>query len=590
MSDDKIARPAVWRDPQAAGSDNRGDFITEAEAESRVLILVEHQGNRARLAEALNNSYRIIKADNGSALPAEFDLAIVDGPGLRRWEQLLLDAKLYQQPVFLPVMFVLSRRDLRKSAGAHRDLIDEFIVAPVNRAEFFERAAMLLRTRVMAKQQRAELAYIVNHDAATGLPSQALFMDRIQTAVHNASILGQEVHVAVIHIELSRVMKSLGHHALERAAQICTTRLQHVINKECTLARLTTEDWGILPSSGTAVEEFTHMFKGLDQLEDEPIGIAGERLHLSARIGIGTYPADAINAAETLNVAYGALSRATGSGTAYFYSRDVQIQALRYLRTEARLHAALEQEQFELWFQPQFRLKDRAIIGAEALVRWRLSSGELVPPGDFISVAESSGLITRVDRWVLEAACHTLGRWREQGAIDFQIAVNITPSCIAEPDFVPWIKSQFDKHGVPPPWIKLELTETMLCDTNQAILDKLNELREYGVTVAIDDFGTGYSSLGYLHELPINVLKIDKSFTDRVPGDDTSEGITEAIIGLAQNFDLEIVAEGIETEEQLAYLNDLGVNSGQGFLIARPMPENEFLSFVADSLGYSGSD
>lgn len=583
MTQDNVVRPTAWRGTAAADTTVRPEIVQDVGEGSRVLLLIENRGNNRRLAAELGHFCTVLEPTD-LALPAEgFDLAVVDGPGFRRWRTLLAQAKVNEQPTFLPVMLVLPRQDLRRRAGAYWDLVDEFIVAPIDRTEFIERAALLLRTRRMAKEQQAELAHIVNHDSTTGLPSQTLFMDRVQTAVHNASILNQSVHVVVVHVPLARVMKSLGHHALERTVQICANRLRKIIGDKTSLARLTTEDWGLLPPTGTTIDELTHMCRQLGQLGGEPIEVADERIHLSAYMGIGTYPDNANSAAETLNVAFGALSRAQKPGEPYFYSRDVQTQALRYLRTEAKLREALERQQFELWFQPQFRLADRAIIGAEALVRWRLPTGELVSPGDFIPVAESSGLIPHIDRWVIEAACKTIARWRREKTLDLRIAVNITPSDISDPDFVPWIKGLFQQYQVLPPWLELELTETMLCDTDSTVLEKLNDLRDYGVTVAIDDFGTGYSSLGYLHQLPINVLKIDKSFTDRVPGDETSEGITEAIIGLAQHFGLELVAEGIETEEQLEYLGRLNVDTGQGFLIGRPMPEPNFLTFIGHS-------
>ena len=578
-----IVHPIAWRNPQKSGHRQEDDSIRSELARGRILLLVESTGNHRQLAELLAQRYNIVETDCEKLPVEDFDLAVVDGPGFRRWHEQLAAAKNYQQPVFLPLMLMLPRRDLRRHNSSYWDLVDEFIVAPIERMELLERVAMLLRTRHLAKEQQEDLAHLITHDSMTGLPNQRLFMDRLGTAIADASITGQRFHTVVILVPMERVMASLGHEALQKAVQVCTVRFQRAIGAESSLARLTTQEWGILVKAEKTVDDVTDLCRRLGQCLAEPIKMGRESVHFDAYLGVSTYPDDATSAEELLNVTLSAVSRAEVPGEPYFFSREVQSYALRYIRTEAKLHDALERNQFELWFQPQFRMEDRTINGAEALIRWRLPSGELVSPGDFIPIAESSGLIKRMDRWVIEEACKTLRGWRDAYDWELSVAVNLTPADLAESDFVSWVKNYIEQFELNPAWLELELTETMFCNIDESILEKLNDLRKFGISVAIDDFGTGYSSLSYLHQLPINILKLDRSFVSCVPGNKQSEGISEAIIGLARRFGLEIIAEGIETEDQLSYLNRFGVQTGQGFLVGRPMPDAEFRRFCEES-------
>jgi|GEM_PF-2686127 len=563
------------------GSDGTHGADDDAIRRSRVLLLVHGSGNRRQLREHIGRHHALVEP-SGDELPAEgFDLVILDGPGFRHWRARLAEARNDEAPVFLPVMLVLPRDDLRRRASAHWDIVDEFVVTPLDRTEFLERVAMLLRARHMAAEQQDRLAHIVNHDSSTGLPNQGLFLERLQTAIHHAAVLDQSVFTVVVHVPLSWIMKSLGHEGLERAARACTTRLRHLVEDEHSLARLTTEQWGLMIGPVSSPDEVTEFCRRLGGITESPLEVARERIHVDTYIGVGGYPGDATTAAGTLDCAFGALSRTETPGEPYFYSRSVQLQALRYIRTESQLRKALERQEFELWFQPKMQLADATIFGAEALVRWRLASGELVPPGEFIPVAESSGLVRRIDRWVLESACATLARWRDDDGPTLRMAINITPADIAEPDFVEWVRDLLGHYGLLPQSIELELTETMFCNTDEATLDRLRGLKEYGVNVAVDDFGTGYSSLGYLNRLPVNVLKVDKSFVDAVPDDPYGVGITRAIVSLAHEFGLEVVAEGIERREQLEFLRSIGVERGQGYLMGRPMPEAEFLQHLA---------
>lgn len=579
MSNGEGERPAAWRGPAADGGGPVGHGGESPEG-GRVVLLVHGAGNRRQLGEHLRRHYEVIEGD-GDALPAEgFDLAVVDGPGFRRWHQQLVDAKAYEEPVFLPVMLVLPRRDLRKRLRSWWDVVDEFVIAPIDREEFTERAAMLLRARRMAVTQRAHLAHIVNHDRSTGLPTQGLFLDRVHHAIQSASILDQRLHVVVVHVPLMHIMKSLGHAGLQRAARACVSRLRRLLEEDYSLARLTTEDWGMLLPPEVGLDAVVELCRRIGRLAEEPLDILGEKVHVAPYIGVGVYPDDASGAESALDCAIGALSQAQKPGEPEFYSRSVQHRALRYIRTEARLYEGLQQEQFELWYQPKVRMDGRVLVGVEALVRWRLPSGQLVPPGDFMAVAEASGVVRQLDAWVVETACRALARWHDDAGAPSTVAVNVTPADVVEPGFEPRVRTLLERHALAPESLELELTETMLCESPVKVLEVLRVLRDLGVRVSVDDFGTGYSSLSYLHRLPVSALKIDKTFVDNVVNDARSDSIARAIVWLADNFDLAVVAEGIECSEQVDYLLSLGVEVGQGFLFGYPMPEPELMDWI----------
>jgi EAL domain-containing protein (putative c-di-GMP-specific phosphodiesterase class I)/GGDEF domain-containing protein len=548
-----------------------------AENPGRVLLLIGSQGNRQRLAEHLQQEYDVVLPE-GEAFPQEpFDLALVDPAGFRRWHRELAEAKRQEQPVFLPVMLVISRRHLTHSLHGYWEVIDEFLIAPIDRTELTQRTAMLLRARRLALVQRSYLAYLVNHDRTTGLPNKILFIDRLSRAVHDATVLGQRVYVVVVRIALAPILKSLGAQGLEHAAAACSERLRALVGDEFSLARLTTEEWGLLLRTGASVDRVLSLCDQIRALARTPVEVDGERVHLALRTGIASCPDDAPHAKPLLDCAMAALSEpAERPDIPVFYSRNVQQQALRRIRMQTRLHEALQGNQFELWLQPKLRLCDRQPVGAEALVRWRLPTGELVPPGDFVGVAEATGLIAQIDRWVLERTCAALQSARLESESLPPISVNISAQHLQMKDFVPVVVGTLAHYNVPPSAIELELTETAMVELNIENLSKLSELREQGLRIALDDFGTGYCSLSYLHRLPITTLKVDRAFVTDIAQNHVNAAITQAIVSLAKSFNVEVVAEGIETEAEARHLISLGVHTGQGFLFARPMPEQDF--------------
>ncbi len=563
---------AAWRPATAEARSPAGT--------SRILLLIAGGGNRQQIERELAQRFTVVHPE-GDALPADgFDLAIADGPGLRRWNHALREAKAAAQPVFLPLMLLLPRTDLRDRRRGLSDLLDDFITTPIDRTEFMERVQILLRARQQALEQRDELVRLVNFDRATGLPNRHLFTDRVQAAMRSADTRGAGLFVAVIHVPLAHVLESVGELAVEEAAMTCSAHLCDLAGENVDLARLRMDQWGVRLFDGGRMEAVFELCARIDRLADCGIEAGGETVYLAPRIGVASYPADADSATGLIDAAIAAAGRARG-GEPAFYTMEQCAAALHYLRTEAGLREAFADDQFELWLQPKVPLQAAGPPSAEALIRWRLPSGAMVPPGDFIPVAETSGLIRDITRWVIATAFDLVARTGRDRGQRLHLALNITPVDVQQPGLSEWLRGLCREHDVAPGQIEFELTETMVCDMDEPTLESLHTLRAAGFGIAIDDFGTGYSSLGYLHRLPANTLKIDRRFIDKIPGDSGGATVTRAIIDLAQAFNLQTVAEGVEDAEQIEYLRAAGVDYGQGFHIARPMPETDFRAWLA---------
>lgn len=570
MNPEQGAKQTAWQ------SEPEPPHATSIEA-SRILLLIDNRGNRQQIVQQLGEHYKIIWPYQDSLPYGNFDLAITDGPGLSRWHDALAEIKSSEQPVFLPVIVILPQKELRNRTTSLASIIDDFVTIPVNRDEFLHRINILLRARRQALEQRDELVRIINYDRTTGLPNRHLFTEQIASRLESNEAHTLNLYVVVVHIPLDRILETVGERAVEEAARICSRLLREVIDDEAILARLSMKNWAIQLPVGTPMEYVLGLCSRIDRIASEPIEAGDESLRVKLKIGVASCPDDATTAAELIDTAITASSRARDREPA-FYAPDQRDAALHYLRTEARLHDALAGEQFELWLQPKLALQSNEINSAEALIRWRLPSGDMVSPGDFIPVAETSGFIHDITNWVIRTAVNILS----EKPANFRIAVNITPTDIQQENFLTWLHQLCVENAISPGSIELELTETMICDMDEQTIDRLRNLRQIGFMIAIDDFGTGYSSLSFLHRLPVNKLKIDKRFIDDVPGNSSGAAVTRTIINLAQEFGLETVAEGIENKEQLDYLRVAKVDYGQGFYIARPMPVDVFDTWITN--------
>ena len=430
------------------------------------------------------------------------------------------------------------------------------------------------------KQTEAELLHQKLHDRLTGLPNLALLRDRIERQVG----LAQRDHtcVAVLYIDLDGfrdVNDIAGHAAGDAVLKETAARFINVVRASDSVARVGADEFVVVLSG--LVDEETSMRLG-ERLIDamrEPILMGDKSFTLGASIGLALFPADGVSVDELLRNAEAAMCRAKAHArnTVQAYRPELtQAVQQRFELTHALRHAN-EAAQFRLEYQPQVRLSDGALIGAEALLRWRHPTRGPISPAEFIPLAEDTGLIIPIGRWVLETACAQAARWQGQPGKPQQVAVNVSARQLRQPDFIETVDFILAETGCPAHALELEVTESLLLEDAEAAIELLGALTARGVRVAIDDFGTGYSSLSYLRRMPVRTLKIDRSFVSELGQDAHVAAIARTVIVLARSLNLDVLAEGVETAEQAAWLQREGCDWAQGWHFGRPMPAEDFV-------------
>ena len=446
----------------------------------------------------------------------------------------------------------------------HRDL--------GGRAQRLIGVAMNITERKIAEQRVAHMAH---HDALTGLPNRVLLRDRIQQAIAQAHRNGTQL--AVLFLDLDRfktINDSLGHQLGDRLLQSVASRILVCVREGDTVSRVGGDEFVIvIPGIGSASDASSVAGKILEVLASA-FHLHGNDLHVAASIGISLYPADGSDAETLMRNADTAMYHAkdTGRGNFQFFTQHMNVAAQQRLNLENSLRRALEAREFELHYQPLYNLRERSITGFEALLRWHpADASNVVPPGEFITVAEDSGLIVPIGEWVMREALRHAKSWQSPGR-PLTISINVSATQLSRSVFVERLRRLVNEFGIDPRLIELEVTERVIIEGAGDAREALDEIAELGVGIAIDDFGTGYSGLAYLKRLPIDTVKIDQSFVRDLTVDPDDKAIVTAIVAMAGSLDVEVVAEGIETEEQLEELKRLGCQRGQGYLLARPMP------------------
>jgi diguanylate cyclase (GGDEF)-like protein/PAS domain S-box-containing protein len=442
------------------------------------------------------------------------------------------------------------------------------------------------------KESQTQLERLAHHDALTGLPNRLLFNARLGHALERARREGGLVAVLFFDLDhFKNINDSLGHPAGDRLLQAVTTRLLDSVREEDTVARLGGDEFTLLLEElRESMDAATVAEKAINALA-RPFDLDGHEAYVTASVGISLFPNDGQDVTTLLKNADSALYQAKehGRNKYHFYTKDLTAAAFKRLALESSLRRAVERGEFTLYYQPQVDLNDGQIVGAEALVRWRHPERGLVLPGEFIPMAESTGLIVKLGEWVLRTACAQAKAWQEEGLPPMRIAVNVSSVQVTRSAIVVIVENALEETGLDPRYIELEITEGLIMQQTQQTITTLGNLRAMGVMLAVDDFGTGYSSLSYLKRLPLHRLKIDKSFVCEIPDDLDDSAITRAIIALGENLHLIVVAEGVENETQLEFLRSNGCDEAQGHLFSAPVPAAEFAALVRSSkaLGYT---
>ncbi|MCF1184198.1 EAL domain-containing protein [Marichromatium gracile] len=430
------------------------------------------------------------------------------------------------------------------------------------------------------KQSEARLEHLAHYDALTDLPNRLLLLSRLEHAIHRAE--RERSKVAVLFIDLDRfknVNDSLGHPVGDELLQAVAERMRARIRAEDTLARLGGDEFVLLLESIERPDEAGNLAQQIIDLMAEPFRLSGGReIYLGASIGISLYPDNGTDTTQLLRNADTVMyqAKAQGRNTYRYYTESLTRAANARLSLESRLRRALEREELVLHYQPQVDMRTTRLTGIEALVRWEDPAEGLIPPDRFIPLAEETGLIIPLGAWVLASACRQLQDWIDGGAPPLTLAVNISSHQFAQPDLALHVDRELTASGLSPERLELELTESTIMQHNRRGMEILEALRALGIALSIDDFGTGYSSLAYLKRLPIDKLKIDKSFVQGIPEDRNDAEIAATIIAMARNLNLRVLAEGVETEAQRDFLHQAGCDAYQGYLFSRPLPAAEF--------------
>ncbi len=425
------------------------------------------------------------------------------------------------------------------------------------------------------KSSQSRMERMAFYDTLTNLANRRLFYDRLGQAVDHAQ---RSRHLsALLYLDLDqfkRVNDTLGHEVGDVLLQEVSTRLTSCVRKEDTVARLGGDEFTVLLFDIRSPSDASHVADKILSMLRQPLNISGHQLVVTTSIGITIVPQDGTDPNSLMKNADLAMYRAKeqGRNTYHFYSEEMNTNAVKRLRTEYELRRALERDEFVLYYQPKVRLTDQQIVGVECLIRWEHPDRGLLPPFEFIEVAEETGAIVDMGNWIIQEACETGKALCDQARRNIQIAVNISPRQFRDPNLVGTIRRNLRETGLNPSTLEIEITETMLMGDVDAAIATVRQLHELGVRLAIDDFGTGYSSLNYLKKFPINTVKVDRSFVMDIPESEDDKAITSAVIAMAHRLNMEVVAEGVETKAQYEFLVEQDCEYAQGYLFSKPLP------------------
>ncbi len=468
---------------------------------------------------------------------------------------------------------VVQRQDAQNALKEHSDQLEKLVQ---------ERTSQLVRInrsleKEITERRRAEenLQFLAHHDPLTHLPNRLLLDARLKHAIERSN--RSKTQLAVLFMDLDgfkHVNDCMGHQVGDGLLCQVAERLKTCIRQEDTVARLGGDEFVVVMGEVENLLDIEKMAQKLMTQLEQKFMVNQQSIFIGTSIGISLFPKNGSAAEELITNADAAMYHAKDMGRRnyQFYTTDMTEVAYDRVMLEAALRTALDQQQFILYYQPQIDLSDGRICGVEALIRWMHPDLGLLSPAHFIQAAEDSGLIIPIGEWVLQQACRQMVAWRKAGIMLDYMAVNLAGQQIHESSLLPRIQQALENTGCDARWLELEITETFIMQRIGNAIETLDKIKQLGVSMAIDDFGTGYSSLSYLRRLPVDKLKIDRSFVRDITTDSSDAAIVQAIIGMGKTMNLEVIAEGIETEQQQAFLRQNGCHQGQGYFIGHPQP------------------
>lgn len=475
----------------------------------------------------------------------------------------------------------ISRPWLSLAAEVRLQLADEswcyFDVVATNLLRDPELGGIIVALRDITERKDLEqaLAHQAFHDALTGLPNRRLFIDGVERALARSTSHGTPLAVMFLDLDNFKIVNdSLGHPVGDQLLKAVTERIQDCLRRKDVLARLSGDEFAILVEGLDGVEDVERLASRIQQQMRRPFQIGDRELFAGLSIGIVLNEPAHTCANDLLRDADLAMYRAksNGKGRCAVFHRTMNTRITERLSLETSLRGALERGELAVYYQPVVDLSTGVIVGCEALARWLHPERGVVQPGDFIPLAEETGLIVPIGAWILEEACRQAERWKREHNLSLRVSVNVSPRQFESPDFVDTVTRTLAETGLPLHHLKLELTEGVLMRDVGLAVARLRELEEMSVQIAVDDFGTGYSSLAYLRQFTVSQLKIDRAFIARIGADPLDDAMTRSVITLAHNLGMQVVGKGIETAEQKAFLQAEGCDLGQGYYFSPPLP------------------
>ncbi|MGB4072456.1 EAL domain-containing protein [Pseudomonas sp.] len=435
------------------------------------------------------------------------------------------------------------------------------------------------------REAEERLRYLSHYDELTGLANRSLFRERLHEASQRSRQTGRSI--ALLHIDLDRfklLNDSLGHEVADQLLRQISRRLSQAVPEADTLARLSGDEFAILLDSYGSLSSLARLASRLLSKLRVPMTVGGHELVVSASLGISLLPDNAREISALVSQANMAMQHAKhlGGNTFQFFTDNLQACTLERLQLENQLRKAIDENQLEVFYQPKLCLAADSLNAAEALVRWRHPTLGLVPPSDFIGLAEETGLIGAIGEFVLRQACQQARAWQQQGLAQIRVSVNLSVHQLRQGNLLSLVRQVLDETGLAPQFLELELTESQLLDNVESVIATFQQLRNLGVKLAIDDFGTGYSSLSYLKRFPVDYVKIDQTFIRDLSVGGEDAAITRAIIAMAHSLDLKVVAEGVETQAQMDFLKSQRCDEIQGYLISKPVEAEQFAQLLRE--------
>ena len=451
-------------------------------------------------------------------------------------------------------------------------------------------ALLVRRTRLAAQQAENHLHYLAHVDPVTQLPNRHEFNDALAYALARADRQDSSVGLLLLDLDNFKVVNdTLGHHCGDQLLKLVSERLVAILRTTDIICRIGGDEFVVIVEPADDASEMASVARKILAVLAEPFALEGHQLYVSASIGVSLYPFDAHDVATLTRNADTAMYHAKHQGKNRYavFQSEMELRAQRRLRMEANLRRALQNEELYLHYQPQIDLRSGRIVGVEALVRWTCREMGQLSPAEFIPVAEESGIIVDLGRWVLQSACRQAASWCKAGLLDSleHVAVNLSACQARDPGLMDDIHAILHETQLPHGLLELEITEGVLMDNVHANVELMRRLQDTGIHLSIDDFGTGYSSMSYLKRLPIDQLKIDRSFVHDLPGE--GEAIVTAIIAMAHSLHLKVVAEGVETLQQVEFLRKAGCDNVQGYFFARPMTAAQLTALLLERRDWS---